>query len=103
MSETVTRRRFLAASCATSVALAVGPGNVQAAPRATPDGPVYGRTGPRGIRSGSRSAPSLGPVTLEDGGVVRASHDTSWAIGPHRGVLLSPDGKGGWSILYAEV
>ena len=39
---------------------------------------------------------------LLDGRMLEASHDTSQGIRAGAGVLLGPDGSGGWSILYAE-
>lgn len=98
MNVPMSRRDFLG-----SVAVAaVAPAIVRAQPRPEPAGPVYGRTGPRGIAPGTASRPSRGPVTLLDGRTLDAGHVTAWRIAPGKGVLLAPDGDGGWSILYAE-
>jgi hypothetical protein len=99
-----TRRTFLAASAGAVASLVVPncPGAVEADARPTPTGAVPGRVGRKGISPGTDSAPSQGEVVLLDGRVLVASHVTSQGINAGRSVLLSPDERGGWSILYAE-
>jgi hypothetical protein len=104
MPTAVTRRAFLATSAGAVATLAVAdcPGAVPADSRPEPAGVVYGRAGRRGIPPGTASAPSRGEVILLDGRVLEVSLGTSRGIGAGRSVLLSSDGTGGWSILYAE-
>jgi len=104
MFTAVTRRAFLATSAGALATLSVAacPKAVQAATRFAPTGAVYGRAGREGIPPGTASAPSRGEVILLDGRVLEASHDTSQRIRAGGSVLLSPDGRGGWTILYAE-
>ncbi len=69
-----------------------------------PNPPALSMAGPgrRGIPPGTASAPSRGEVILLDGRALEVSLGTSRGIGAGRSVLLSSDGSGGWSILYAE-
>ena len=104
-SDAVTRRSFLATSAgivATLAVAAVPRGLLRADSRLDPAGVVYGRAGRRGIPAGTSTDPSRGEVILLDETVIEASHVNRLDILPGRSVLLSPDGSGGWSILYAE-
>jgi hypothetical protein len=105
MSTDVTRRAFLVASAgaAATLAAAARPAAARDDPRPAPAGPVYGRTGPQGIRPGTAVAPSRGVVTLLDGRVLEATHVTGRGIGAGKSLLLAPDGEGKWSVLYAEI
>ncbi|WP_435010842.1 hypothetical protein P12x_002128 [Tundrisphaera lichenicola] len=104
MHAPVTRRAFLATSTTglAAVAIPAWPASARVVTRPEPTGPVYGRTGHRGIPAGSTSAPSAGDVALLDGRILRVSHESSRGIGARKSVLLSPDRNGRWSILYAE-
>lgn len=105
MSTAVTRRAFLATStgAVTTAALAARLEAIQEDSRPAPDGVVYGRVGRRGISPGTASHRSRGEVVLLDGRVLEVTHVTSQGIAAGKSVLLSPDGSGGWSILYAEL
>ena len=99
MIDNMTRRTFFAASASTIAALA---GTSVAHSPTAPSGPVYGRTGPRGIAPGTASRPSRGEVALLDGRVIEALHVTSRGIGARKSVFLVPEAGGAWSVLYAE-
>lgn len=100
----LTRRSFLGTSTGIVAILAGAavPGAERANPSPEPAGVVYGRAGERGIPAGADIGRSRGEVILLDGRVLEASHVAGRPILPGRGVLLSPDGSGGWSVLYAE-
>ena len=100
----VTRRAFLAGSATAVAALAIAgnPATARVPLVPEPPGPVYGRTGSKGIAPGTTSAPSKGDVILLDGRVLKVSHVTSPGIGAGKSVFLAPKGGGRWSILYAE-
>ncbi len=102
MPAPVTRRAFLVSS-AEAAALVVASSVVSVADvRPEPLGPVYGRAGASGLAPGTSSSPSLGRVDLLDGRRLEVAHETRWRIAPGKGVLVAPDGRGGWSVLYAE-
>ena len=93
MSIPVTRRAFLAASAGSVAALAAArPVPVRADSCPAPPGPVYGRTGVRGIPPGTARAPARGEVVLLDGRVLEVSHVNGLRIGAGRSVWLAPDG-----------
>ena len=97
----VTRRAFLIASAGVMTAYAGG-AFASSEPGKTPSaGAVYGRTGKMGIPAGTSSMPSQAEVVLLDGTSLQAAH-ISGLVRPDRSVLLSPDPRGGWSVLYAE-
>jgi hypothetical protein len=99
----VTRRDFLTISTRAIAALAiVSPLKNPAMSRSVPTGPVYGRTGPKGIAGGTITAPSRGQVILLDGRMIVVSHVSARGIEAGRSVFLSPEEGGRWSILYAE-
>jgi hypothetical protein len=97
----VTRRTFLIASAGIVTAPAGAAISMADQARAPSVGVLYGRTGSNGIPAGASWAPSQAEVILLDGTSLQASH-VSRDIGPNRSVLLSPDRRGGWSVLYAE-
>jgi hypothetical protein len=102
MSIPITRRAFLATSAEVVAVAAVIPAIARGGTPPEPRGTVYGRTGPAGIRAGSPGRPARGRAILLDGRELEVSHATAWRIGPGKGVLLSPEPTGAWSILYAE-
>jgi hypothetical protein len=104
ISDTITRRTFLATSSAMAASLVIAGGSAFAKSAAHPmaSGVRSGRVGPRGIPAGTALASSVGEIVLEDGSVVEASLTTSPGLHAGRSVLLAPDEQGGWSILYAE-
>jgi hypothetical protein len=101
----MTRRVFLALAAGSAVYLPDGerPAVAGPLPDRAPSGPVYGRTGPLGIPAGTARAPSRGEVILLDGRVFTACHTDARAIEPGRSVLITPDDRGAFSLLYAEV
>jgi hypothetical protein len=105
LPDTITRRTFLATSATAVAALAVA-ARPEAGHADTPlasVGAVYGMARRHGIPAGTTSAPSRGEVILLDGRVLEATHVTSQGVRAGRSVLLSPEGDGRWSILYAEI
>jgi hypothetical protein len=101
MNAPVTRRSFVAMAAGVVTTLGAGalPNTLPATSLSA--GTIYGRAGRRGIASGTLSAPSQGKIVLLDGATVEATH-VSQKILPGKSVLLSPDGQGKWSVLYAE-
>jgi hypothetical protein len=97
----VTRRTFLIASGGVVAAHAGAADSLSGQAEAPAAGTVYGRVGSAGIPSGTSFAPSRAEVILLDGRSLQASH-VGRDIRPNRSVLLSPDRRGGWSVLYAE-
>jgi hypothetical protein len=104
ISDTFTRRAFLATSAGAfaTIAVAAIPEAAHADSGPAPTGVVYGRAGRKGIPSGTASEPSRGEVVLLDGRVLEASNDASQRIGAGKSVLLSQDISGIWTILYAQ-
>jgi hypothetical protein len=97
----VTRRVFLIASAGVLAAYGGATTAISAHGKTPCAGAVYGRTGKKGIPAGTSSTPSKAEVVLLDGTSLQAAH-VSGAIRPDRSVLLSPDPRGGWAVLYAE-
>jgi hypothetical protein len=102
MSTPVTRRVFLVSSAEAAALVAISPTLSLGDSRDEPCGPVYGRAASSGLNPGTASSPSRGRVELLDGRSLEVSHETGWRIAPGKGVLVAPDGRGGWSVLYAE-
>jgi hypothetical protein len=98
----VTRRTFLIASAGIVTAPAGAAISLSDQVKAPCLGAVYGRTGSNGIPAGASFAPSQAEVVLLDGRSLQASHVSRY-IAPNRSVLLSPDRRGGCSVLYAEL
>ena len=98
----VTRRAFLIASATAAATTCGGSAIAWSAEAKLPSaGALYGRTGENGMARGTPAMPSQGEVVLGDGTSLEAAH-ISGPIRPDRGVLLSPDPRGGWCVLYAE-
>lgn len=100
----ITRRAFLGISA--GAAAIVFPAAAKT-PRKTsfpePAGLVCGFVGPRGLPPGTADAPARGDVVLLDGRILTATHVSTWSLPQGRSVLLTPEAKGRWGILYAEV
>jgi hypothetical protein len=102
---TVTRRSFLELSVGIVATLTASafPSDARSRSQSETTGVLYGRTGTTGIAPGTPSAPSRGDVVLLDGSVVEAANAASQLILAGKSVLISADGCGGWTVLYAEL
>jgi hypothetical protein len=103
-SSNVSRRAFLESSTGIAAGLFLAhPAPAQVDARLKPAGVLYGRAGKRGIPAASSAEPARGDVVLLDRTTIVTTHHGRHGIGPGKSVLLSPDGDGGWFVLYAEV
>jgi hypothetical protein len=96
------RRAFLIASAGVLTATAGATTVISQDRNAPRAGAIYGRTGKQGFPAGTSFTPSHAEVFLLDGTSLPAAH-FSGRIRPNRSVLLSPDPRAGWCVLYAEI
>lgn len=102
-STAVSRRAFLGSSAGLALGLSLaGPAPSRGATHHHRSGVLYGTAGRRGIPPAGAAGPARGDVLLLDGTTIAARHGSRHPIAPGKGVLLSPDGDGEWSVLYAE-